>query len=607
MSDHEDFHASLSDVCYHFFPDGCPIESLENVWPRRDDFRPVSADQTRVSVRRLEELGCTLSNGQLHVFALVANYSLPSSKEERFSSPVVDGDPAMFSSLLRSMLPQTEAVINTEILRLLFSAVARSKGARKSLLLLLTLTVRYRKLDETARRFLDAEKYSCIFLWALQGSSDAVRLLLEITKKEHILLYRCKQLRLSWSQSEDSFKPALAALIRLFAKYQPESWRPSGVFNATQWYVFPDIKWSSRFHGSDGMASDDFQQFVSSLRTWMDGYQVQIPTLDELQSGSGHWLALNDGLDIEHVDMWKAHLPYDIHDTWYMQQKTRTARTNNGSFNESELASEMKRRHEVLLSRLLDLVRTSGRIPSEVDNFLARDVFPMGKTVESLALIQFLEPRSFRRLNSRLLSKVEVEFQSSDSLQQYHIVASAIVPMLERWLMSGTWADNEKKVSALNAVVQWTHDMLLACSLTSGARITLNAAAAELHLFLARSLPQLPGLIPPESSLCYNAFLSLDYFSQTLIQHLLLACKEFMQSQDENTGDARAIIRNVVLDILRLMNTTLDSAGKTSGTILFSDFRKDSQQWLHTWKQTGEMNTPKPRRGVANAFLTAFE
>jgi hypothetical protein len=167
----DEFMSAFQGLAKHLFPDGCPYQSLESVWPHYDR----TAAKLTDAINSYEQIvHFSLRNGlsslQGHALVVSVLAMLPQSKYKGPFATV-----SYFEKTLQAIIPREP--IPTCALDGLISGITVSEKGRSTVLQFLYLAVAYGcvELDYLEKRY-----YSFFMHWSLQAETcnDSVRLLL---------------------------------------------------------------------------------------------------------------------------------------------------------------------------------------------------------------------------------------------------------------------------------------------------------------------------------------------------------------------------------------------------------------------------------------------
>ncbi|GAX29392.1 hypothetical protein FisN_16Hh168 [Fistulifera solaris] len=174
--DDDEFVAAFQGLAKHLFPDGCPYQSLESIWPHYDRTAAKWTDAINSYEQVIQySLRNGLSSLQIHAMVVSVRAMLPPSK---YKGPFAT--PSYFEKTVQAIIPREP--IPSSALDELISGVTASEKGRSSVLQFLYLAATYGCVE---LNLLEQRYYSFFLHWALQAETcnDAVRLLLLLSPR----------------------------------------------------------------------------------------------------------------------------------------------------------------------------------------------------------------------------------------------------------------------------------------------------------------------------------------------------------------------------------------------------------------------------------------
>ena len=330
------FSEVFSPLADHFFPDGCPLLSsndvvddveakyLQDAWPLRTAFHrreTVSADAALQAISHIRDYAEShgLDPAEMVAVAFVAVTILPRSRSTQnaigtvIRSPLQDGSATHFVTLIHSLLPknhnessddrrQMDASLPVIFSRLLvagccFRGVLGKGGAqqevRQSILRFLLLAKLYCDRESA---FMEKKcfPWTVIYQWALHPKTapDALRLLWHAALP--IPVFRLNQLERFHSKLLVTKNYAVAEAVAAFlARYYGNPvWQEAGSLKGASgdWKDFPDADWESIFSGwsprRHGICFHSFDDASKMSNAWDSSRSQQ-------QNNSHHVLQTN--------------------------------------------------------------------------------------------------------------------------------------------------------------------------------------------------------------------------------------------------------------------------------------------------------------------------
>ena len=215
------FSEAFGPLAHHLFPDGCPKESLAEVWPRRIDRSTVSHLEAKQGFTSLKQRGHRYgyATSEMECLAVVACATLPSTGS---GSRLVDGTSKCLRELLRCMIPKREERVSVFIVTSLVTVRCDDLG-KAMIVRFLTLCLRNGFLSDYARQRLSSF-YTILFSWL--PCEDTFRLVHALTRRKHATSDRAKRLRMWYDESRTLVElhkrmAPLWLLLQLFARYDP--------------------------------------------------------------------------------------------------------------------------------------------------------------------------------------------------------------------------------------------------------------------------------------------------------------------------------------------------------------------------------------------------
>lgn len=218
------FSEAFGPLAHHLFPDGCPEESLESVWPTRNNRATVSHIQARQSFASLKQIAQEIGFSALKMECLTvaACATLPSFIGAASGSPLVDGSSKCLRELLRCMIPGRDHRLSAFVVTNLVTLQCDDLG-KAIICRFLTLCLRSGSLAVAARQQLGSF-YTLLFSWL--PCPDTFRLVHALTRRNNVRPDRAKRLRMWYDSSTRSPElqkgiGPLWLLLQLYARYDP--------------------------------------------------------------------------------------------------------------------------------------------------------------------------------------------------------------------------------------------------------------------------------------------------------------------------------------------------------------------------------------------------
>ena len=197
----DEFVEAFHGLAKHLFPDGCPDQSLESVWPHYDR-TPAPFTDAMDSYEQVVQLQRGLSSLQTHAMIVTTLALLPHSTYKGPFATIT-----YFNKTLHAIVPC--ANIPPRAVERLLSGVTVNEAGRCAVLQFLYLSVAYGCVE---LEYIEKRYYSFFMHWSLQAETcqDAVRLLLCMSPQP-------RYLRRLLQQKEST--PGLASLSLLLQHY----------------------------------------------------------------------------------------------------------------------------------------------------------------------------------------------------------------------------------------------------------------------------------------------------------------------------------------------------------------------------------------------------
>ena len=601
------FSEVFAPLAHHFFPDGCPEEELQDVWPGRANRHPVSADQALESIRRIQESDKNefFSLPEVHAVMTVVRVTLPQPGRPA-GSPLVDGSSQHAKHLIRAIrLPSRRQQQNSDdrvwvnriVTSLLSSSTRMDEAGRQTVLQFLFLAVRHggEQLKDYWKQPLATTFYSLLLQWALRRLEyrpDAVRLILLVTQRSHATRYRAQQIRACWEHHHKSSTTSstkhkkqqrpLLALLQLYARLNPTECGeavPAELRTTTAaWIAFSDPAWARAFvgetdnylpHKKRPRSSTALASFLDRLPLDLNNESLFSTVSDINAPAVRHGILLSSPADTTTTTAaqqnnllqvrLRNNLPHLLYEQWYEHVSS--------SAQEATITAQRE-----LLAALTTFSRHTLVLPPEAEHFLLRHVLPawdgsLDEVGQYLCydLIPALSPRkNFSSLRSQVLQHLETLFVHGDCPLQYAIVAGALANLVARWgtwsepsLFGGASVDETARLRVLRELTQWTDDLLLRGFAVSGSSELLRLAAVDffLSVFAVTEENQF-FLAAPSPAIVFRLLLSTSALSVDRACHLLVKYKGTLrqrrQNQSDETGQA-----TTGLDRVKLFNCYL--------------------------------------------------
>lgn len=311
------FHEAFADLAHHLFPDG--HSNLPEGWPRRRDRKPVSPDMALLSVSKLENHAqiSHLSKTEAECVALAACATLPNYTGLEGSSvgpasPLVEREERLFQRLVKCILIKSNEKVSAEIIWGLLSVNLRETGSIRILLRFLSLAWNHDVLDVGSVRIVESA-YSRFFGYVFTDARrDALRLLLLITRKQHVRRDRYDRLLRCFHQEDAT------SLLQLYRSFRPDLFTESHEANTDQaWSItFPDLEWEENFRCRPIKKSklDVASKVIREFRS-----------LNFLPLGLGDDSSTHRYIaDTNHRDRFRTCSPFILRQHWYESDKSRS-------------------------------------------------------------------------------------------------------------------------------------------------------------------------------------------------------------------------------------------------------------------------------------------
>jgi hypothetical protein len=633
------FSQAFAGAAHHFFPDGCPEDWLESVWPPRADRSPVPSTEAAASIRQLQQHGTMglLSLTEMNAVAIVACETLP--KRSGVRSPLVDGTAKLFGILLRALVPNPDendyGLVDRLVSCLVSAASAATADARCVVLLFFTLAARH--FGPFWRQALGGSYYIVVIHWALQPATaaDSVRLLLAVTQRRHASRYRAEQLRARYDElvlsvdqkTQQQQQQPLIALLDLYARLNPDECGACAIKTNSNivaaWFLFPDPEWARGCTGQSPNPGNKiqppaFSAFLDRLPQLLlapdsallheDGDASSLGSINNLAVRHGTMLSPQGNLAVARL---RNNLPYLLYEQWY---KPPLSSTTSNSRDDDDDAYQQRQLH--LLRELATFATHTQALPPEAEQFVVRHVLPVWDGSYEMTqvvchdLIPSLSPRSYNALRGQVLQHLEPLFVHGTAHLQYAIISGALAGLVYRWGCR-SWAEDDTslfgdattagdhdtaKVKVLRELIQWTDDLLLKGFLCSGhdllfvAAIDFFSAVCDLADHIATFLAA------PSAAVMYRLLLSTSALSVDRACDLLVKYKTSFQKLKARQHDGlptSSAYLTTGMDRVKLFNCFLwdfcsvlwrcsapsDDAARNM-SILYTDLRPETQSRL---------------------------
>lgn len=486
--DDAEFCLKVSHLAFHLFPDGPPppppsiycSRSFGNgrtnnhhgcwVWPKPPSSRKL-APRAIVSYKEAREslpalLGVCrrgLTSAQLSTVLRIA-CELPRAKHSEshstVRSPLVK-DESYFLSLLKSLTLRGGESLRVDDVVLVASCLAQvSVPSRRCILQFLTLVAQIQELPSRLYPVLANQAHG-------DADVDAIRLLLRITKREHItfpigqrLRLRLRRLQTSKSTTTTAHATslrALSALLRLYARLHPDCQdltvpiRSDVKTIGPDWHQFPDVVWEQTFLSIRGFAPSSLVAPASKRRCV--GRLRRLDVALELPTGCPGSLeaCLRNPLLLQRVLL--SDLPYGQGDDEVVRLRALlpfVLKERLHSFLSSESYHHVVDR---LLSGMWSFVQRTHYLLPEFQDFIEACLLDnwdgQGRLV--LDVLTGWCPCPFADLHFRLLRRLERFLLLGDSALQYRIV-DALTVLVRRWGQLNWSSDGPAKAGSSNTV-----------------------------------------------------------------------------------------------------------------------------------------------------------
>lgn len=197
-----EFTTAFQGLANHLFPDGCPEQHLESLWPHYDRTVPTPTETLKSYEQVVNfSLRNGLSSLQLQAMTVTALCMLPQSKYKGFLATN-----AYFAQTVQAIIPRER--IPVCVVERFMSGVTASPTGRCVVLQFLYLATSYGCFE---LEFLEKRYYSFFVHWAIQAETcnDSVRLLLLMSPRQ----------RYSRRLHQQKERPGLASLSLLLQVY----------------------------------------------------------------------------------------------------------------------------------------------------------------------------------------------------------------------------------------------------------------------------------------------------------------------------------------------------------------------------------------------------
>lgn len=631
------FNKAFGPLAHHFFPDGCPVEEVESVWPVRTNRSAIPPAQAVAAVSELSAYTFKygLTTPQLSALALVAYETLPKRILAGGStpktgvgagSPLVDGTSRHFRSLLQCMIPDAEAKIDSVVCSRLLS-VACDREGKSSVLRLLHLCLKNPRVWETAtrQRLEGPVLYSRIFALSLSEATnnDAIRVLIQLTRKIHARPDRAARLRAFYDQRpKRNAHSAVPSLLRLYAQLNPSGCDrfQDGLFPTHEWSLFHDTVWEQKFQrvvtdntlverprkrnraDCSGCVDRAIQVLKLALETTErheDYGDVSNATLLLSNTVGMHLMLLGHDAATNRF----SNLPTILFQEWYSMPNLPIGHENAGK--------EMVRSRQSLVLMLAKFITCTHSWSAELESFVVEHVLPTWDGNDAMGwplcydILPHTSPCRFSRLRSRVLKHVETLFLFGSPRMQYIIVSGLLAGLLRKWA-GADWSAVEQEqtkagpssktahIRTLKELIQWTDDLILKGFLEDGKSEILRSAAIEFFHVVCEKSAHGSFLATPSASLTYRLLLGRSVISVDRVCDVLVRYKAILQRLKTERLKLKEIPTDGAddLDRVKVFNcflydfcTVLWRAALASNkgtSILFTDLRSEIQTGLHT-------------------------
>lgn len=554
------FPDAFAPIAHHLFPDGCPDETLADIWPLRTDRTLVPFLQAKAALLQvLRKWRGGLNGPQLDALVLVASHAVSG----KCTSPLIRN----FKDFLRCLIPKTrDCYLSPQSLqRLLLARLADDD--RASLYRLFILAIRNRVLIQSIDQ-LSSRYYPLIFQHC-QRLDEAIHLLHILTSRHHVCPFRAHRLS-TWYY--DKGKICIFLLLELYAKFDPKGCqkflpkdddeRPPRLLR-----LKPDNKaWERELVKQISIIGDE-QQPAKRLKrlapldggTVMTVWRGQRDTSEVLTNEAllSH-VALSDPFSDENVIQLRANLPYMLYEDWYVgddDDDDVIIMEKDESDSDDDEETEMRQQRRPTVGASLHQTRIKvikafavfsnhiGSLLPEIENFVLEDILPMWDGTDELGLtlchdlLPHMTPSS--DLHAKVLQYLEAFVRFGSPRLQYRILAGLVPQWIRQW-------GNKRETIRL---IKWASAEMKRAFLGNGGHELLRLAILDLYDAVRVTTSLLPNSVVVYTLLLSRTTVSINQLCVLLMKYRGTLLKERALRGRRDAERRIALFNSYVWDI----------------------------------------------------------